>query len=181
MKLSVLLIAFLATWSLNNETLNTENMSVYDFKIKSLTGGEIDMNSLKGKKILFVNTASKCGYTPQYAELQELHEKYGSKVTVIGLPCNQFGSQEPGSESEIATFCEANYGVSFQMTEKIDVKGSDQHPLYAWLTQKELNGKKDTKVKWNFQKYLVSEDGEWLAMFPSGTSPMDEEITDWLK
>ena len=140
------------------ETMNLK--SVYDIKINSLQGRPIDLKQFKGKFILFVNVASKCGFTPQYRDLQNLHEAYGNRLQVIGLPCNQFGAQEPGNANEIESFCEVNYGVSFLITEKIDVKGKNQHPIYKWLTNKTENGVSNSTVKWNFQKYLVSEEGK---------------------
>jgi glutathione peroxidase len=147
--------------------------SIYDFKIKSLDGKEIDFAQYKGKKLLIVNTASKCGKTPQYAELEKLHEQYGHKVTVLGFPANNFLWQEPGSNAEIAEFCERNYGVKFQMFEKISVKGSDQHPLYQWLQHKTGH-----KPDWNFAKYLVSADGELVSFFGSGVKPLDTALLD---
>lgn len=152
------------------------NESLYDISIKSLDGKDINLTDYKGKKILFVNVASECGFTPQYAGLQKLHEEYGDKVTIIGVPCNQFGGQEPGTHDEIAAFCERNYGVTFLITEKVDVKGENQHPLYAWLTQKDKNGVLDSEVKWNFQKYLISETGELLEMFSTRVKPMDDKV-----
>ncbi|MCT4622502.1 MAG: glutathione peroxidase [Schleiferiaceae bacterium] len=149
---------------------------MYSIHMKSLMGDPIDMSTLKGKKILFVNVASRCGYTSQYKELQALHEKHGDQVAIVGLPCNQFGGQEPGTANEIADFCEKNYGVTFLMTEKIDVKGNNQHPLYRWLTSKNLNNVEDSEVRWNFQKYLVSEDGQYLQFFSSSVSPMSKEL-----
>ncbi len=173
-------IAFLTfAFTLNMDDTNSSK-SIYDMSIASLMGDDIDMKALKGKKILFVNVASKCGYTPQYAELQELSETHGDRVTVIGLPCNQFGGQEPGSAKDIASFCEKNYGVTFTITEKIDVKGANQHPLYAWLTQKKLNGVEDSEVQWNFQKYLVNENGELLEVYSSSVKPMGKELTSAL-
>ncbi|MGV8946692.1 MAG: glutathione peroxidase [Lutibacter sp.] len=160
-------------------TLKPINM--YNFAINSLTGEKIDLNQFKGKKILFVNVASECGFTPQYKDLQKLHETYKNKLVVIGLPCNQFGNQEPGSATQIKSFCEKNYGVDFLITEKIDVKGEDQHPLYAWLTQKEKNGLMDSSVKWNFQKYLVDENGKLIDVFYSITTPLSEKIVKHLK
>ncbi len=154
--------------------------SIYDISLKGITGKDINLNAFKGKKMLFVNVASKCGFTPQYEKLQELHEKYGDRLVVIGLPCNQFADQEPGTHEEILQFCRLNYGVTFQLTEKINVKGPDQHPLYAWLTRKELNGVKDSEVKWNFQKYLVDEEGNFIDVFYSVTSPMSHKITSLL-
>jgi len=158
-----------------------QSQSIYSISLKGISGEDIDLNDFKGKKILFVNVASKCGFTPQYEKLQELHEKYSDKLVIIGLPCNQFKDQEPGTHEEILQFCRLNYGVTFQLTEKINVKGPDQHPLYSWLTRKELNGVKDSEVKWNFQKYLVDEEGNFMDMFYSVTSPMSNKITSLLK
>lgn len=155
--------------------------SIYDISINSLMGEQIDLHKFKGKKILFVNVASKCGFTPQYADLQKLHEMYGDKLVLIGLPCNQFGEQEPGSAEEIESFCTKNYGVDFLMTEKIDVKGENQHPLYQWLTKKENNGVENSTVKWNFQKYLIDEDGHYLNFFYSITKPLSSKITKYLQ
>jgi len=154
--------------------------SIYDIAITSLEGKTIDLNDFKGKKILFVNVASKCGFTSQYKNLQKLHDTYGEKVEIIGIPCNQFGSQEPGSAAEIKEFCTKNYGVSFLMSEKSQVKGANQHPLYKWLTNKSENGIKDSNVSWNFQKYLVDENGKLMQVFKSGVNPMDASITSLL-
>jgi glutathione peroxidase len=158
----------------------TTSLYDVDFSIKSLEGDPIDFSSFKGKKILLVNVASKCGFTPQYKELQELSEKYPNKLVVIGLPCNQFGKQEPGTSEEIATFCEKNYGVQFLITEKIDVKGAHQHPLYNWLTNKTENGKVDVGVQWNFQKYLIDENGGMMDYFISTTNPLSSKIIELL-
>lgn len=155
--------------------------SIYDIQINSLEGDSLDLSAYKGKKLLIVNVASKCGFTPQYKDLQELHELYGEDMAIIGVPCNQFLGQEPGDAEKIATFCERNYGVTFQMTEKVDVKGKKQHPLYTWLTDKSENGSQDSSVKWNFQKYVVSENGELLAIFGSKVNPMSEEIQAFFK
>jgi glutathione peroxidase len=149
--------------------------SLYDFKINSLEGKTIDFAHYKGKSLLIVNTASECGYTPQYADLQELHEKFGDKVTILGFPANNFGGQESGTNAQIATFCKKNYGVTFQMFEKISVKGSDQHPLYQYL--KEKTGKEPS---WNFCKYLVKPDGT-VKFFASGVNPGDDAILNELK
>jgi glutathione peroxidase len=149
--------------------------SVYDFKIKSIDGELIDFKRYQGKTLLIVNVASKCGYTPQYADLEKLHENYGDKVVVLGFPANNFGAQEPGSNAEIAEFCKKNYGVKFQMFEKISVKGADQHPLYQWL--KEKTGQEPT---WNFCKYLVKPDGT-VKFFPSKVHPLDAEILNNIK
>lgn len=154
--------------------------NIYDIEIEDISGTKIDLTDFQGKKILFVNVASECGFTSQYKDLQQLHEDYKDKLVIIGLPCNQFGGQEPGSEQQIMSFCERNYGVEFLMTEKIDVKGKNQHPLYAWLTKKEINGVKDSSVKWNFQKYLVDENGRFVDYYLSMTKPMSSKITKHL-
>ena len=155
--------------------------SIYDITINSLQGENINLSDFKGKKILFVNVASKCGFTGQYKELQELYATYKDKLMVIGVPCNQFGGQEPGSASDIQSFCEANYGVTFLMTEKVDVKGKHKHELYNWLTNKELNGYKSSTVKWNFQKYIVDENGHLIDYFYSVTKPMSARVTNLIK
>lgn len=152
----------------------TTEQSIYDFKMNSLDGKEIDFEQYKGKNLLIVNVASQCGYTPQYADLQKLHETYGDKVVVLGFPANNFGSQEPGTNMEIAQFCQKNYGVEFQMFEKISVKGDDQHPLYQWL--KEKTGQEPS---WNFCKYLVKADGS-VTFFPSKVKPLDQQIINAL-
>jgi glutathione peroxidase len=148
--------------------------SIYDFKMTSLDGQEIDFSRYKGKTLLLVNVASKCGFTPQYADLEKLHEQYGEKVVVLGFPANNFGSQEPGTSLQIAEFCEKNYGVKFQMFEKISVKGDDQHELYKFL--KDKTGKEPT---WNFCKYLVKPDGT-VKFFPSNVNPLSSEIISQL-
>ncbi len=150
--------------------------SFYELSATSLQGKPIDFSLFKGKKVLLVNVASKCGFTPQYAELQELHEKYKGKLQIIGFPANNFMKQEPGSNQEIAEFCESNYGVSFLMSEKVSVKGEDMHPVYQWLTQKSMNGWNGKSPSWNFFKYLVDENGELLAVYSSRTNPKDEKI-----
>lgn len=154
---------------------------IYDISINSIDGNPINLSDYKGKMILFVNVASQCGYTPQYAELQKLYETYQDKLIVMGVPSNQFGSQEPGTASEIKSFCERNYGVTFLITEKIKVKGQDQHPLYQWLTNKQLNGHKNSSVKWNFQKYLINEKGQLVDYFLTMTKPLSSKITNYLK
>jgi glutathione peroxidase len=154
-----------------------ETSSFYDFKVMDLMGNEFDFAALKGKRVLIVNTASKCGFTPQYKELQELYDTYNKAgFEIIGFPANNFASQEPGTSSEIAEFCERNYGVTFSMMDKISVKGKDMHPVYQWLTQKALNGQSDASVKWNFHKFLVDENGTWVASYGSTTSPTSDEI-----
>ena len=148
--------------------------SLYDFKMNALDGKTIDFGQYKGKSLLIVNTASKCGYTPQYAELQKLHEQFGDQVTILGFPANNFGGQEPGTNLQIAEFCQQNYGVTFQMFEKISVKGEDQHELYKWL--KEKTGQ---EPNWNFCKYLVKSDGT-VTFLSSKVKPMDKQIMDAL-
>ena len=142
-----------------------------------IDGNPVSMASFKGKRLLVVNTASKCGYTKQYAQLQELYDTFKDKdFVVIGFPSNDFGGQEPGSEQEIAAFCQKNYGVSFPMMSKVSTKGRDQHPVYQWLTSKEQNGVMDATVKWNFHKFLIDEEGRLVAAYPSGVTPLDEQI-----
>lgn len=155
--------------------------SIYEIEINSLTGEAINLADFKGKKILFVNVASKCGFTPQYAGLQKLYDTYKDDLMIIGVPCNQFGAQEPGTADQIQEFCSINYGVTFLITEKVDVKGENQHPLYAWLTSKDHNGVKNSSVKWNFQKYLVGEEGQFIDYWNSMTKPMSDKITKHLK
>ena len=155
--------------------------NLYNIKINSLQGKAIDLSAYKNKSLLFVNVASKCGFTPQYKDLEELHKTYKDDLVVIGVPCNQFGKQEPGNADEIEEFCQVNYGVSFLITEKVDVKGDDQHPLYEWLTDKSLNGKKSSSVKWNFQKYLVDKEGKLIDYYFSLTKPLSLKITKNIK
>lgn len=156
--------------------------NLYDFKVTAIDGSEYDMSQLKGKKVLIVNTASKCGLTPQYEELQKLYESYGGDdFTIIGFPANNFMGQEPGTDEEIQEFCQINYGVTFPMMSKISVKGKNIHPLYEWLTAEELNGKMDSKVKWNFQKYMIDEEGNLVDYADPKVKPMDEKIVDWIK
>lgn len=149
---------------------------LYDIKINDINGNQIDLKLFQGKYILFVNVASKCGFTKQYTDLENLYQKYKDDLVVIGLPCNQFGSQEPGTNEEIKTFCTKNYGVTFIITEKIKVKGDNMHPIYNWLTNKKNNGKLNTSVKWNFQKYLVDRNGDLINYFYSTTSPLSNKI-----
>jgi glutathione peroxidase len=156
--------------------------SIYDFKVKDIEGNEFDMASLKGKKVLVVNTASKCGLTPQYASLQALYDQYGGeKFTIIGFPANNFLSQEPGSNEEIQQFCQKNYGVTFPMMSKISVKGDDMAPIYQWLTQKAKNGVKDSEVSWNFQKYMIDENGHLVDFVSPKTKPDDPKIVSWIQ
>lgn len=152
--------------------------SIYDFKMPAITGEEIDFSRYKGKKMLIVNTASECGFTPQYEDLQKLHQQYGEKVVILGFPANNFGGQEPGNNQQIANFCQENYGVTFQMFSKISVKGEDMAPLYRWLTDKELNGWNTTAPNWNFCKYLINEEGELVKFYASAVNPMSSEILE---
>ena len=155
--------------------------SIYDFKVAGLEGGEIDFSKYKGKKILIVNTASKCGYTPQYEELEQLYKKYGNKLVVIGFPANNFGAQEPGTAEEIGEFCKRNYGVTFPMASKVSVTGEDRHPIFKYLTEEaKALGIQDPVVKWNFTKFLIDENGKLIKVFPSKVKPMSEEITVYL-
>ena len=167
-----------ATTMENNRTQTPPGQpkSVYDFEFKTLMGEDIALSDFKGRKMLLVNVASECGFTPQYKELQELYDKYGDKVVVLGFPANDFGGQEPGSHEEIAAFCERNYGVKFPVFQKIAVTGADAHPLYQYLSSKALYGVTDEKPTWNFCKYLIDEKGQVMAFFPSKVSPLSEEI-----
>lgn len=156
--------------------------SFYDFKVQTIDGKEFDLASLKGKKVLVVNTASKCGYTPQYKDLEKLYEQYGGdKFTIIGFPANNFMKQEPGTNDEIKEFCTVNYGVTFQMMAKISVKGDDIHPLYKWLTEKSENGVMDAPVKWNFQKFMIDENGRLVDYAAPADKPMSDKIVNWIK
>lgn len=150
--------------------------SIYDYKVKALNGDEIDFSDFKGKKILIVNTASHCGFTPQYQALQALYEKYKGKLVIVGFPSNNFLFQEPGSNEKIAQFCRENYGVTFPMAAKISVKGRKMAPVYHWLTEKKYNGYQDSNVKWNFQKYLINESGELVHVFSPSTEPDSPEV-----
>ncbi len=155
--------------------------SFYDFTVKTIDGDDFPLSQLKGKKVMVVNTASKCGFTPQYEQLEALYKKYGpDRFVIIGFPANNFLGQEPGTEAEIKDFCTKNYGVTFQMMEKISVKGKDMHPLYKWLTEKSLNGVSDNSVSWNFQKFLIDQNGTLVKSISPRTKPDDEEITGWI-
>ena len=168
--------------SANTETKEITMKTLHDFKARTIDGKEFDMTQLKGKKVLVVNTASECGFTPQYENLEELYKEFGGeRFTIIGFPANNFGGQEPGSNEKIAEFCKKNYGVSFLMMEKISVKGNDMHPIYQWLTQKEQNGVTDAPVTWNFQKFLIGENGRLIKSISPRESPVSEEIINWIK
>lgn len=170
----------------NQETQMTQapkdKKSIYQFKVTDLYGQEFDFASLKGKKIMIVNTASECGLTPQYKQLQSMYNEFGGdNFVIVGFPANNFGSQEPGTNEEIATFCEQNYGVSFPMMNKISVKGKDIAPIYDFLTKKSKNGLEDSEVQWNFQKYLIDEEGHLVKVINPRTLPDDPEIKAWVK
>lgn len=152
--------------------------SIYDFKVEALDGSTIDFAKFKGKKILIVNTASECGYTPQYEGLEALYKKHGGKLVIVGFPSNDFGKQEPGTNAEIASFCQKNYGVTFPMAAKIKVKGNEKAAIYQWLTDEQYNKHESTEVKWNFQKYLINEKGELVAMYPSKVKPDSDELAE---
>lgn len=161
---------------------SSEKETIYQFQVKDIQGNDFDFASLKGKKIMVVNTASKCGLTPQYEKLEALYEKYkDNNFVIIGFPANDFMSQEPGSNQEIESFCKMNYGVSFPMMSKISVKGKDMHPVYHFLTEKDKNGLEDSKVEWNFQKYLIDENGHLEKVISPRIQPDDESITSWIE
>ena len=172
-----LLIFLLIPITIIQLSMSINNLnSIYDIKINDIAGEPIELSDFKDKYLLFVNVASKCGFTDQYKDLQELHEKYKDDLVVVGLPCNQFGNQEPGKAHEISAFCTENYGVTFLLTEKIEVKGSNQHPIYKWLTDKNLNGVKSSTVRWNFQKYLLDPSGNLIDYWYSITNPLSKKI-----
>ena len=154
--------------------------SIYYFKLDGLEGGTIDLSAYKGKKIMIVNTASKCGYTPQYADLEKLYEKYKDKLVIVGFPANNFGQQEPGTNTEIKEFCQKNYGVTFPMAGKVSVKGDDIHPLFRYLNDEAKKLGVDDPIKWNFTKFLIDENGKLIAVFSSKVTPMSDEVTKYL-
>jgi glutathione peroxidase len=173
---SLLLFFYMTSTFGSNEPLQIVAGSIYDFKMTSLDGKPVDFAKYKGKYMLIVNTASKCGFTPQYADLEKLDKQFGDKVAVLGFPANNFLWQEPGSNEEIATFCQKNYGVTFQMFEKISVKGKNKSPLYQWLEKKS-----GETPSWNFCKYLIDKQGNFMAFYSSKVNPMDPQILDKLK
>jgi glutathione peroxidase len=192
MKKSFTLFMVLTTlWSCQNQAQQTSSNpieipikkeTIYQFNVQDLSGNAFDFAALKGKKIMIVNTASECGLTPQYEQLQTVYEKYKDQnFVIVGFPANNFGSQEPGSNAQIAAFCQKNYGVSFPMMAKISVEGNDQHPVYQFLTQKAKNGLEDSDVQWNFQKYLINESGELVKVVSPRTLPTDVEIINWIE
>lgn len=162
-------------------SLSLSAQSIHGFKVKSIDGGIIDFAKFKGKKILVVNTASKCGYTPQYESLQKVYTQYKDQLVIIGFPCNQFGGQEAGTNEEIVAFCQKNYGVSFPLADKVEVKGANAAEIYQWLTQKTKNGVLDASIGWNFNKFLLDENGKMIAYFPSNVKPESEAILNYLK
>lgn len=174
MKTILSFILMITTFVLNAQSIHT-------FKVAGIDGKQINLAAYKGKKILIVNTASKCGYTPQYESLQKVYDQYKDKLVILGFPCNQFGGQEPGTNEEIAAFCKANYGVNFPLADKVDVKGANTAPIYQWLTQKAKNGVLDANISWNFNKFLLDENGKMIAYFPSNVKPESEAITAYLK
>ena len=160
---------------------SNEMKNLYDYKVESLDGKEINFADFKGKKVLIVNTASECGFTPQYADLEKVAEQYKDRLVVVGFPANNFGAQEPGSNAEIGAFCQKNFGVTFPMAAKVSVKGDDIAPIFKYLTEKDLNGVKNTNILWNFTKFLVDENGKLIDSFISTTKPTSESITKYLK
>ena len=191
MKKISLFIAILILSSCQNQAQNNikamesqtpvQTQTIYQFKVTDLYGKEFDFSTLKGKKLLIVNTASECGLTPQYKDLEAIYSKYKDKnFVIIGFPANNFGSQEPGSNEQIAKFCQMNYGVTFPMMSKISVKGKDIHEVYKFLTQKDKNGLQDSQVEWNFQKYLINEEGELIKVLSPSVLPTDTEIVGWI-
>lgn len=181
--LNIILILLITLISVeySSDNIKTKPMPIYDITINDIEGKEINLNDFKGKYVLFVNVASNCGFTRQYKDLQTLYDKYKDELVVVGVPCNQFGGQEPGDEEQISIFCSEKYNVTFPMTEKIAVRGSNQHPLYKWLTSKDLNGRKNSSVKWNFQKYLVDKDGNLIDYWYSLTNPTSSKITNYIR
>ena len=177
----IILIIFIIITLPSGETKTVDIPSFYEINAKTIDGHIVSMEKYRDKKVLIVNVASKCGYTPQYDDLQRLHETYGESLAVLGFPSNNFFWQEPGTNSEIQTFCKLNYGVTFQMFEKIHVKGKEQHPLYKWLSDSKLNGWNDKAPSWNFCKYLIDEKGELLEYYNMRTAPEDTVITRYLR
>lgn len=175
MKTIILFASLLITGVLFSQT-------IYDYKVEDINGKSFDLSSLKGKKVMIVNTASKCGLTPQYEQLEELYKKYKDQnFVIVGFPANNFMKQEPGTNDEIESFCQKNYGVTFPMMSKISVKGNDMDPLYKFLTTKSLNKLEDNDVKWNFQKYLIDEKGNLVKVISPSTSPTDKDIIKWIE
>ena len=178
----IILLCLLIPIAITAQNKKHMENTIYQFKVEDIEGNAFDLSSLKGKKVMIVNTASKCGLTPQYKQLEELYQKYkDDDFVIIGFPANNFASQEPGTDEEIAQFCERNYGVTFPMMSKISVKGDDMHPLYQFLTQKSKNGYADSDVSWNFQKYLINEEGKVVEVIDPRTLPTDEKVISWIE
>lgn len=178
----IYLSAFIPFFSFFQNNGKTEKTSIHQFKAKDIDGNVVDFSKFKGKKLLIVNTASECGFTPQYKDLEALYQKYKDKnFLIVAFPCNDFGGQEPGNAQQIKSFCQKNYGVSFLVMEKVKIKGDSIHPIYEWLTKKEKNGVKSSTVMWNFQKYLIDENGYLVDYFNSMTNPLSEKITNWIE
>lgn len=180
---TALLIMGCTSTKLKDKPMETANYpkKIYVFKVPSIEGGTIDFSKYKGKKILVVNTASKCGYTPQYEGLEKLYKEHQDNLVIVGFPANNFGQQEPGTNEEIQQFCKLRYGVTFPLASKVDVVGDNTHPLFKWLTTKDENGVLDATIKWNFTKFLLDENGKLLASFESKVTPESEEILKYLK
>ena len=184
MKVSKLILLFLIGIMIGKAQTKKQmnDQTIYQFEVEDITGKAFPLSNLQGKKVMIVNTASKCGLTPQYKELEALYKQYKDKdFIIIGFPANNFLGQEPGSNEQIASFCSINYGVSFPMMSKISVKGKNMHPLYQFLTQKAKNGVEDSKVKWNFQKYLIGRDGRLEKVIDPKTLPSSDEVTQWIE
>lgn len=178
MKIKLFILTILSGILLNSAMAQN---NIYQFTVKDISGLDFKLESLKGKKVLIVNTASECGLTPQYEVLEEVYQEYKDQnFTIIGFPANNFGAQEPGTNQEIASFCKANYGVTFPMMSKISVKGNDQHELYKWLTDEAKNGVESSEVVWNFQKYMIDENGNYVGTVSPKESPASEEIINWI-
>lgn len=190
-KLFIMLLSFVAfinscaqkkSETAKAKTKELMGKTIYDYKVDALEEGKtINFADFKGKKILVVNTASECGFTPQYADLEKLYEEYKDQLVIVGFPANNFGGQEPGTNVEIGAFCQKNYGVTFPMAAKVSVKGDDTAPIFKFLTEKQLNGVKDSKILWNFTKFLIDENGKLVDSFVSNVKPTDEAITKYLK
>jgi glutathione peroxidase len=155
--------------------------SIHSISIEGINGKELRLDQFKGKKLMIVNVASECEYTPQYEQLEELYRHYANSLAIVGCPCNDFGSQEPSSEEEIVSFCQTMFQVSFPLSKKINIRSKPVHPLYEWLTGKEKNGVSDNKVSWNFQKYAISPEGHWQHLFTPETSPLDDHVIRWIE
>ncbi len=177
-KLFLILLSVLAIFTVNAQ----QSTSIYDYKLTDINGNTFDMSELKGKKVLLVNTATQCGFTPQFSEMEKLYENYKDKnFVVVAIPSNDFGNKEPGSNEEIKNYVEKHYDVSFPVMAKTSVTGNDENPLYKWLTSKDLNGEMDTKVAWNYQKYMIDEDGKIVGIVEPKESPSSEKVINWLE